>query len=158
MSVRFPYHATGLNAGEVAKTLLTYTADVAVRGHPPLGSMEDDTLGSTVTDLAAEDRALLLLLRARQQSHTAHCDIEEWGRPIKPVYRYHEKCFLSREVRTTDTLGEQIANDSGRVVTIGLIAIDLSSELAAAMIISRLRQSAKESMCKRASGTSVVSS
>ena len=52
-------------------------ADVAVRGHLPLGSMEDDTLGPTVTDLAAEDRALLLLLRAHQKSHTAHSGIEE---------------------------------------------------------------------------------
>ena len=63
--------------GEVAKTLLTYTADVAVRGHPPPESMEDDTLGPTVTDLASEDRALLLLLRVHQKSHTAHCEIEE---------------------------------------------------------------------------------
>ena len=63
--------------GEVATTLLTYMADVAGRGHPTLGSMEDDTLGPTVTDLASEDRALLLLLRAHQRSHTAHCEIEE---------------------------------------------------------------------------------
>ena len=63
--------------GEIAKTQLTYTADVAVRGHPPLGSAEDDTVGPTVTDLASEDRALLLLLRAHQRSHTAHCEIEE---------------------------------------------------------------------------------
>ena len=63
--------------GEIAKTLLTYTADVAVRGHPPLGSAEDDTLGPTVTDLASEDRALLHLLRAYQRLHTAHCEIEE---------------------------------------------------------------------------------
>ena len=61
----------------VAKTLLTYTADVAVRGHPPLGSLGDDTLGPTATDLAAEDRALLLLLQAHQTSNTAHCEIEE---------------------------------------------------------------------------------
>ena len=57
--------------------LLTYTADVAVRGHPPLGSGEDDTLGPTVTDLASEDRALLLLLRAHQRSHPARCEVEE---------------------------------------------------------------------------------
>ena len=63
--------------GEIAKTLLTYTADVAVRGHPPLGSAGDDTLGPTVTDLASEDRALLLLLRAHQRSHTAPCEMEE---------------------------------------------------------------------------------
>ena len=63
--------------GEVAKTLLTYTADVAVRGHPTLGMVGDDTLGPTATDLAADDRALLLLLRAHQTSSTAHCEIEE---------------------------------------------------------------------------------
>ena len=62
---------------EVAKTLLTCTVDVAVRGHPPLGSVEDDTRGPTGTDPAAEDRALLLLLRAHQKSHTVHCEIEE---------------------------------------------------------------------------------
>ena len=63
--------------GEVAKTLLTYTADVAVRGHPPLGMVGDDTLGPTATDLAADDRALLLLLRAHQTTHTTHCEIDE---------------------------------------------------------------------------------
>ena len=62
---------------EVAKTLLTYAADVAVRGHPPLSMVGDDTLGPTTTDLAADDRALLLLLRAHQTSSTAHCEIEE---------------------------------------------------------------------------------
>ena len=55
--------------GEVGKTLLTYVAEVAVRGHSPLGSMGHDTLGPTVTDLASGDRALLLLLRAHQRSH-----------------------------------------------------------------------------------------
>ena len=63
--------------GEVAKTLLTYTADVAGRGHPPSGSVGDDTLGPTATDLAADDRALLLLLRAHQTTHTTHCEIDE---------------------------------------------------------------------------------
>ena len=63
--------------GDIAKTLLTYMADVTVRGHLPPGTVEDGTLGPTVTDLASEDRALLLLLRAHQQLHTAHCDIEE---------------------------------------------------------------------------------
>ena len=62
---------------EIAKTLLTYTADVTVRGHPPCGSVEDDTLGPTVTDLASDDRALHLLLRAHQRSHTAQSEIEE---------------------------------------------------------------------------------
>ena len=33
--------------------------------------MEDDTLGPTVTDLASEDRALLLLLRALQVGHSS---------------------------------------------------------------------------------------
>ena len=63
--------------GQIAKTLLTYMADVTVRGHPPPGSGEDGSLGPTVTDLASEDRALLLLLRANQRLHTAHIDIEE---------------------------------------------------------------------------------
>ena len=63
--------------GEIAKTLLTYTADITVRGHPPCGSVEDDNLGPTVTDLASDDRALHNLLRAHQMSHTAHSEIEE---------------------------------------------------------------------------------
>ena len=63
--------------GQIAKTLLTCMADVTVRGHLPPGSVEDGSLGPTVTDLASEDRALLLLLRAHQRLHTAHCDIEE---------------------------------------------------------------------------------
>ena len=63
--------------GEVAKMLLTYMADVAVRGHPSLGTQENGSLGPTVTELASEDRTLLLLLRAHQSLHTAHCDIEE---------------------------------------------------------------------------------
>ena len=52
-------------------------ADVIVGGHLPPGSVEDGSLGPTVTNLASEDRALLLLLRAHQRLHTAHCDIEE---------------------------------------------------------------------------------
>ena len=63
--------------GEVAKTLLTYMADVAVRGHPSLGAQEKGSLGPTVTELASEDGTLLLLLRAHQSLHTAHGDIEE---------------------------------------------------------------------------------
>ena len=63
--------------GKIAKTLLTNTADITVPGHLLPGSAEDGTLGPTVTDLAAGDRALLLLLRAHQRSHTAHCPIEE---------------------------------------------------------------------------------
>ena len=38
----------GHRMGEIAKTLLTYKADVTVRGHPPCGSVDDDTLGPTV--------------------------------------------------------------------------------------------------------------
>ena len=41
--------------GEVAKTLLSYIADVAVRGHPSFGSQENGDVGSTVTELASED-------------------------------------------------------------------------------------------------------
>ena len=63
--------------GDIAKTLLTYTADVTVRGHPPSGSVEDGILGPTVTDLASDDRALHGLLRAHQQSHTVNRAIEE---------------------------------------------------------------------------------
>ena len=63
--------------GEIAKTLLTYTAEVTVRGHPPCGSVEDDNLGPTVTDLASDDKALHNLLRAHQMSHTAQSEIEE---------------------------------------------------------------------------------
>ena len=63
--------------GDIAKTLLTYTADVTVRGHPPCGSVEDGNLGPTVTDLASDDRALHSLLRAHQMSHTANREIEE---------------------------------------------------------------------------------
>ena len=73
--------------GEVAKTLLTDTADVAVRGHPPPESMEDDTLGPTVTDLASEDRALLLLLRATKSRTRLPAKSR---RPIEPCYRYHD--------------------------------------------------------------------
>lgn len=64
--------------GEIAKTLLTYTADVTVRGHPPCGSVEDGNLGPTVTDLASNDRALHSLLRAHQMSHTANREMEEF--------------------------------------------------------------------------------
>ena len=63
--------------GEIAKTLLTYTADMTVRGHLPPGSAEDGILGPTVADISAGDRAMLLLLRAHHRSHTAHCPIEE---------------------------------------------------------------------------------
>ena len=64
--------------GDIAKTLLTYKADVTVRGHPPCGSVEKDgNLGSTVTELASDDRVSHSLLRAHQTSHTAHRVIEE---------------------------------------------------------------------------------
>ena len=62
---------------EVAKTLLTYMADVAVRGHPSLESQENGDFGPTVTELASEDRTLLQLLRAHLSWHTVHRDIEE---------------------------------------------------------------------------------
>ena len=65
--------------GEIAKTLFPDMADVTVRGHLSPGSGEDGSLGPTVTDLASEGRALLLLLRAHRRLHTAHCDIEEAG-------------------------------------------------------------------------------
>ena len=63
--------------GEIAKMLLTYTADVTVRGHPHYGSVEHDPRGPTVTDLAADDRALQLLLRAHQSSQSTHSEIGE---------------------------------------------------------------------------------
>ena len=62
--------------GDIAKTLLTYTADVTVRGHPIGGSLEAGSLGPTVTDLASDDGALHILLRAHQMSHTAR-ELEE---------------------------------------------------------------------------------
>ena len=61
---------------KIAKTLLTYMADVTVRGHPPSGSVEDDTSGATVTDLA-DDKALHLLLRAHQSSYIAYGKMQE---------------------------------------------------------------------------------
>ena len=49
--------AIGHRMGEIAKTPLTYTANIRVRGHLSPGLAEDSTLGPTVTDLAAGDRA-----------------------------------------------------------------------------------------------------
>ena len=64
--------------GDIAKPLLTYKADVTVRGHLPCGSITTDSNpGPTVTELASDDRVLHSLLRAHQTSHTAHRGIEE---------------------------------------------------------------------------------
>ena len=64
--------------GDIAKTLLTYKADITVRGHPPCGSIATDSNpGPTVTELASDDRVLHSLLRAHQTSHTARRGIEE---------------------------------------------------------------------------------
>ena len=49
--------------GEVAKTLLSYLADVEARGHP---AGTDCEVGPTATELAAADSMLLQLLRAHQ--------------------------------------------------------------------------------------------
>ena len=63
--------------GDVAKTLLSYMADVAVRGHPSFESQENGDVGPTATELASEDRTLLQLLRAHTSWHTGRRDIEE---------------------------------------------------------------------------------
>ena len=47
--------------GEVAKTLVSYLADVEARGHP---AGTDRGVGPTAMELAAADRMLLQLLRA----------------------------------------------------------------------------------------------
>ena len=49
--------------GEVAKTLLSYLADVEARGHP---AGTDRGVGPTAMELAAADSMLLQLLRAHQ--------------------------------------------------------------------------------------------
>ena len=73
-NLRYVWQPPGM--GDIAKTLLTYTADVTVRGHPIGGSLEAGSLGPTVTDLASDDGALHILLRAHQMSHTAR-ELEE---------------------------------------------------------------------------------
>ena len=60
--------------GEVAKTLLSYLADVEARGHPA-GS--DCEVGPTATELASEDSTLLQLLRAHTSWRTGLLNIEE---------------------------------------------------------------------------------
>ena len=63
--------------GDVAKTLLSYMADVAVRGHPSFECQENGDVGPTATELASADRTLLHLLRAHTSWHTGLRDIEE---------------------------------------------------------------------------------
>ena len=75
--------------GEIAKTPLTYTADVTDRGHLHPGTAEDDTLGPTVTELASGERALLLLLRAHQRAQLT----ARLRRLIKPFYLHYKLLF-----------------------------------------------------------------
>ena len=63
--------------GDVVKTLLSYMADVTVRGHSSADSQANGDVGPTATELASEDRTLLHLLRAHASWHTSCCDIEE---------------------------------------------------------------------------------
>ena len=63
--------------GDVAKTLLSYMADVTVRGHPSPESQAKGDVGPTATELASEDRTLLRLLQAHASWHTSLQDIEE---------------------------------------------------------------------------------
>ena len=63
--------------GDVAKTLLSYMADVTVRGHPSPESQAKGDVGPTATELASEDRTLLHLLQAHASWHTSRRDIEE---------------------------------------------------------------------------------
>ena len=63
--------------GDVAKTLLSYMADVAVRGHPSFESQENGDVGPTATELVSEDRTLLQLVRAHTSWHTGLRDMEE---------------------------------------------------------------------------------
>ena len=60
--------------GEVAKTLLSYYADVKARGHP---AGTDCEVGPTATELASEDSTLLQLLRAHTSWCTGLLNIEE---------------------------------------------------------------------------------
>ena len=60
--------------GEVAKTLLSYLADVEARGHPVDTESE---VGPTATELASEDSTLLQLLRAHTSWRTGLLNIEE---------------------------------------------------------------------------------
>ena len=60
--------------GEVAKTLLSYHADVEARGHP-VGI--DCEVGPTVTELASGDSTLFRLLHAHTSWHIGLLNIEE---------------------------------------------------------------------------------
>ena len=59
--------------GSIAKTLLTYNADVTVRGHPPVGPVDEEgnPMDPTLTELASDDRVLHGLLMDYQMLHTA---------------------------------------------------------------------------------------
>ena len=63
--------------GDVAKTLLSYLADVEIRGHPACQSQAIGDVGPTATELASEDCTLLQLLRAHTSWHTSLLNIEE---------------------------------------------------------------------------------
>ena len=102
--------------GDIAKTLLTYTADVTVRGHPPCGSVEDGNLGPTVTDLASNDRALHSLLRAHQMSHTAN---------HKSSYLQHNQRFSQERAGLLTLLGGKFQGASGLIDTVGLLFPDI---------------------------------
>ena len=60
--------------GNIAKVLLSYHADVEARSQP---TGPDSELGLTATELAAEDPALVQLLRAHVRWRTGLLDIEE---------------------------------------------------------------------------------
>ena len=64
--------------GSIAKTLLTYQADVAVRGlvFGPLDVQDDVPLGPTPIELASADRAMARLLMAYQTPNHQHRMIE----------------------------------------------------------------------------------
>ena len=60
--------------GEIAKTLLSYYADVETRGHP---TGPDREAGPAAIELASEDSALSQLLRAHISWRTGLLNIEE---------------------------------------------------------------------------------
>ena len=63
--------------GDVAKTLLSYLADVEVRGHPTCHSQANGDDGPTAIELASEDSTLLQLLRAHTSWHTGFPNVAE---------------------------------------------------------------------------------
>ena len=63
--------------GDVAKTLLSYLADVEVRGHPTCQSQANGDDGPTAIELASEDSTLLQLLRAHTSWRTGLPNVEE---------------------------------------------------------------------------------